>query len=82
MYTVEYLSFFPHPLKMFRRPLQRSTLDYVFLMTIQRNLFIYLRETGTVQMQEGQGEGEKERIPSKLPAASAEADVGIELTKP
>ena len=44
-------------------------------------LFI-LKETETAPVEEGQRGREREKIPSRVRAASADPDVGLELMKP
>ena len=46
------------------------------------SLFIYLRETETVQVGEGQRESKRGRIPSRVCTVSAEPDAGLEPMKP
>ena len=45
-------------------------------------VYLFILEREHVHVWEGQREGERERIPSRLPTISTEPDAGLKLMKP
>ena len=60
-------------------------LDYVYMIlplsfSKKKSLFIYLWEREWAQVREGRRERERETIPSRLPAVSAQPNAGLDPT--